>query len=160
MTRGAPAYPSDRNCGYCKAEFFVTSIAYLSRFDKNGLSKYLLHFKRLTQQNPRDGEGFLGLGLCYLQSGLFSLAQQCFAYAIAVASELPQPYYYQALAKVAGRRLMAMSLDEIREIEQYVATAAQLDGDSPVFKLFLACIKGDYFGDCSIIIVNSCGFKG
>jgi tetratricopeptide (TPR) repeat protein len=109
------------------------------------LSKYLQHFKKLTQENPESGEGLLGLGLCYLQSGLFPLAQQCFANAIGVSPELPQPYYYYALSRIAGRHLMTMSLNEIREIEQYLTTAVQLDGDSPIFKLLLACLKGDYY---------------
>lgn len=142
---GAPASPTERKCGYCKAEFFVTSIAYLSRFDKNGLSKYLAHFKKLTKENPDNGEGWLGLGLCYLQSGLFPMAQNCFARAIEVAPELPQPYYYFALSRVSGRRLMTISMNEIREIEKYVAVAIQLDSNSAMFKLLLACVKRDYY---------------
>lgn len=142
---GAAASPSDRKCGYCRAEFFVTSIAYLSRFDRNVLGKYLAHFKRLTSENHQNGEGWLGLGLCYLQTGLFPMAQSCFATAIQVAPEIPQAYYYLALARISGRRLMSMPMNEVREIERFVATAAQLDSESPVFKLLLAVIKGDYY---------------
>lgn len=142
---GAPASPTERKCGYCKAEFFVTSIAYLSSFDRNGLSKYLAHFKKLTKENPDSGEGWLGLGLCYLQSGLFPMAQSCFVKAIEVAPELPQPYYYFALSRISGRRLMSMTLNEVREVEKYLATAMQLDGETPLFKLLLAVIKGDYY---------------
>ncbi len=47
---------------------------------------------------------------------------------------------------------MSMSLNEIREIEQYAATAVQLDGESPIYKLFLACVKGDYYESNGLLV--------
>ena len=54
---GAAATPSDRKCGYCKAEFFVTSLAYLGSFDSSGVGKYLKHYKELTRRDPRPTQG-------------------------------------------------------------------------------------------------------
>lgn len=142
---GASASPSERKCGYCKAEFFVTSLAYLGSFDSSGIGKYLKHYKELTQDDPRNIEGLLGLGLCYLQMGTFSLAKKSFEQVIEATPDIPQAYYYFALTVIQGRRLMTLSLKEIRQIETYLNTAYQLDSEVPQYKLLLAMVKGDYY---------------
>ncbi len=149
---GASASPAEHKCSYCKAEFFVTSIAYLSGFDKNGLNKYVAHFKKQASEHPNGGEGWLGLGLCYLQTGLFPMAQKSFEKAIQVAPELPQPYYYFALSKISGRRLMSLPLNEIREVENYANTALQLESESALYKLLLALIKSDYYEENGLMV--------
>lgn len=142
---GASAKPSDKICEYCKAEFFITSLAYLGKFDSGGVNKYLQQYKKMTVTDPASAEGFLGLGLCYLQLGMYPLAQQNLENVIEMAPEMAHAYYYAALACVQGRRLMTMALKEIREIETYLSTAIQLDGDFPVTKILLAMLKLDYY---------------
>lgn len=142
---GAAATPSDRNCGYCKAEFFVTSLAYLGRFDSSGIGKYLKHYKELTRHDPHDYEGLLGLGLCYLQMYSYPLAQKCFEQIIESSPEVSQAYYYYALSNMKARRLMTLSLNEVRRLETYLNTAVQLDGEIPQYKLLLAMLKRDYY---------------
>jgi len=142
---GAAATPSDRKCSYCKAEFFVSSLAYLGSFDSQGIAKYMKHYKGLTSQDPRNTEGFLGLGLCYLQIGTYSLAQKCFENVIDASPEVSQAYYYHALARIRGRRLMTLSLNEVREIEAYLSTGIQLGGEMPQCKLLSAMLKRDYY---------------
>ena len=142
---GAAAVPSDRKCGYCKAEFFVTSLAYLGSFDSSGVGKYLKHYKELTKNDPQNTEGLLGLGLCYLQMGNYPLSQKCFEQVIEAAPDIPQAYYYFALASIKGRRLMTLSLNEVRRIETYLHTASQLDGETPQYKLLMAMVKRDYY---------------
>lgn len=142
---GAPAKPSDKICEYCKAEFFITSLAYLGKFDSGGVNKYLQQYKKMTVADPASAEGFLGLGLCYLQLGMYPLAQKSLEKVIEIAPEMAHAYYYAALARVQGRRLMTMALKDIREIETYLSTAVQLDGDFPVCKLLLAMVKLDYY---------------
>ncbi len=142
---GAPANGSAKSCDYCKAEFFVTSIAYLSNFDTNGISKYMKHYKELTREEPDNTEGFLGLGLCYLQMGTYPLAQKYFEQVIDLSPEISQAYYYFALANVRGRRLKILPLKEVRKIENYLETAIQLDENSSHYKLLLAMLKRDYY---------------
>ena len=56
---GAPASPSMKCCEYCKAEFFVTSLAYLSSFEETAVKKYLQAYKKMTVSNPDDVEGYM-----------------------------------------------------------------------------------------------------
>lgn len=142
---GATATPSDRKCGYCKAEFFVTSLAYLGGFDSGGVGKYLKHFKDLTRLDPNNTEGLLGLGLCYLQMGTYPLAAKCFEQVIEASPDVSQAYYYFALANIRGRRLMTLSLNEARRLEMYLTTATQLDGETPQYRLLLSMLKRDYY---------------
>jgi tetratricopeptide (TPR) repeat protein len=142
---GAAATPSAKKCEYCKAEFFITSIAYLSSFDSSGLQKYMQHYKALTKANPEDSEGQLGLGLCYLQLGMFPLALKAFDNVINSAPDIAQAYYYRCLSIIAGRRIKTLSLKEVREIEAHLNTAIQLGDKVDSAKLLLAMTKHDYY---------------
>jgi len=142
---GAPASPSVRACGYCKAEFFITSVAYLGKLDQNGVGKYLKHYKALAQQDQGNAEAHLGLGITYLHLGMWPLAMKCFEKVIDLAPEVPQSYFYWALSKIGGRRLMTLPLGDVRQIETYINTAVQLSPDLTTAKLLLALLKEDYF---------------
>ena len=142
---GAATTPSDRKCGYCKAEFFVTSLAYLGGFGLGGVGKYLKYYKELIRSDPQDTEGLLGLGLCYLQMGTYPFAQNCFEKIIDESPDVSQAYYYYVLANIKGRRLMTLSLNEARRFETYLNTAAQLDDEIPQYKLLLVMLKRDYY---------------
>lgn len=142
---GAASKPSDRKCLYCKSEFFISSLAYLGSFPPQGIAKYLKHYKQLISQNADDLEGTLGLGLCYLQMGTYDLAQKYFERVIALSPDLSQAYYYAALGIIRGRRLMTLSLNEVRRIESYLNTAILLDSDRPHYKVLLAMLKRDYY---------------
>lgn len=142
---GAAAAPSDQRCSFCKAEFFITSLAYLGSLDSSSVGKYLKHYKEIIQADPSNPEGLLGLGLCYLQMGSYSNAQQCFAKVMESKPELPQPYYYSALARIAGRRLKTLGMNEVRSIEHHLHLASQLVGDMPQIALLQAMIARDYY---------------
>ncbi|MCT7634745.1 tetratricopeptide repeat protein [Aliarcobacter butzleri] len=141
---GAAPAPSDRKCNYCKAEFFVTSLAYLGSLDINGVSKYLKHYKEIITKEPDNTEGLMGLGLCYLQMGNYQLSKKCFEQLIESSPFLSQPYYYFVLSSVKGRRLRTISMSEAKQFDTYVNSAIQID-DLPHYWLFLAMLKGDYF---------------
>lgn len=142
---GAPATVSARTCAYCKAEFFVTSLAYLGRFERDGINKYINHYKELVKAAPDDPEGHLALGLCYLQLKLYDLANKILAQAIEVAPDLADPYYYYGLTLIKGRRPKTLSLNEVRKIEEYLNTAMQLDPTRAKFNYLAAILKYDYY---------------
>lgn len=141
---GAPAKPSEKKCGYCKAEFFISNIAYLGNFDPTGLGKYLKHYKEITTKEPNSTEGLLGLGLCYLRMGTYPLAQTCFQKIVENSPDIPQGYYYLALVIIKGRRIKTITLNETRQIENYLNLAIQLGGNTE-YKLLLAMVKRDYY---------------
>ena len=142
---GAPVSPIDRKCKYCKAELYVTDVNYLGNFDISGLNKYVKYYKDIINKDPNNIEGILGLGLCYLQLGNYQLAQNYFEELIKKSPYVSQPYYYSCLSIIRGRRLMILSLNEIRQAETYLNTAIQLDPSIPQYKLLLAMIKRDYY---------------
>jgi tetratricopeptide (TPR) repeat protein len=142
---GAAVAPSSRKCDYCKAEFFISSLAYLGNFNRNEIGKYLNHYKSLIKQDPENSEGLLGLGLCYLQTGMYPLAEKCFDKIIELSPEQSKAYYYSVLSGIKGRRINTVSLNEIRKMESYLQTAIQLDDDNPQYKLLFAMLKKDYY---------------
>jgi tetratricopeptide (TPR) repeat protein len=142
---GATVALASRKCDYCKAEFFVTSLAYLGNFNHGEIGKYLKHYQSLTRRDPENMEGLLGLGSCYLQMGTYALAEKCFDKIIDISPEQPKAYYYSTLSGIKGRRIKTMSLTEIRKMESYLQTAIQLDDDCPQYKLLLAMLKRDYY---------------
>ena len=91
---GAPINPHSNVCEYCKAEIFITNLAYLSRYDFVGVQKYLKHYREIVAANPESSEGLIGIGLCYLQMETYPLAQDAFKKVIAISPELPLGYYY------------------------------------------------------------------
>ncbi|MGI6393977.1 MAG: hypothetical protein ACOX2F_04510 [bacterium] len=142
---GANVSPSAKKCDYCKAEFFITSIAYLSSFDNSGIQKYLKHYKEVIKLNPDDIEGHLGLGLCFLQLNMYPMAQKSFEKVIENSPEISESYYYCCLSIIAGRRLKTLPLNEIRKLETFLNTAIQLDDKKEQYKLLLSMIKNDYY---------------
>ena len=142
---GATTKPSQRKCEYCKAEFFVTNLAYLGNFSGNAVSKYLKYYKELTKHESNNEEGLLGLGLCYLQMGTYPLAEKCFEKIIDISPDISQAYYYYCLSNIKGRRIKTISLNEARRLVTYLQTAIQLDETLPQYKILLAMIKRDYY---------------
>ena len=142
---GAATLPSLRICEYCKAEYFVTSLAYLGNFNDGKVAKYLNHYKNLIALEPQNEEGLFGLGLCYLQIGNYQLAEKHFGKVIDVVPEQSKAYYYYALSIIKGRRIKIISFNEARKIENYLQTAIQLDDSVPEYKLLLAMLKIDFY---------------
>lgn len=142
---GSPAQTRQHRCDYCKAEFVITNLAYLGTISPQGVQKYLQHYRRMTQAEPSNAEAHLGLGLAYLQLGLFAEAKRSFATHLQISPEVPQVYYYLCLATICGRRLATLSLREIRELEQHLIASLQLDSSCTLSALLLCLIKHDYY---------------
>lgn len=142
---GAAAKPSDRKCEYCKAEFFISSLAYLAGFDTAGVGKYLKHYREMVRKDPSSVEGLLGLGMCYLQTDNYPLAQKYLEELVGEAPDNSHAYFYYAVSIIKKRRLMTLSLNESRQIETQLRTAIQLDEGKPEYKLLLAMLKRDYY---------------
>jgi len=149
---GAPASPSDKQCRFCKSEFFVTSLSYVGSFDKGAIDKYINYYKGLTKAAPENGEAFFSLGLCYLQLKLFPLAQKNLEKAIELIPEYSDVYYYYALSLIKGRRVKIITSNEIKSIEQYLETAIQLDQNKAKYYYLSAIIKYDFYRMNGLIV--------
>jgi tetratricopeptide (TPR) repeat protein len=142
---GAPASPGARKCEYCRAEFYVSSLSYLNRFDQEALNKFVRHYRRGAEASAPDPEALLGLGLCYLQLRNFDLAIKNLGAAVDAGPCNGDTYYYYALALIRGRRPAALSLTEVRQIEEYLNTAIQLDPTKARYFYLAAVLKYDFY---------------
>jgi tetratricopeptide (TPR) repeat protein len=123
----------------------VTSVAYLTGLSPGSVGKYLNHYGALLKREPENPEALIGIGLCYLQTGAYALAEKQFEKVVGMESSLAHGYYYSAICGMKGRNLGGISLREIRHIEALINTAIQIDGSRGEFKLFSAILKRDYY---------------
>lgn len=142
---GAPARLGVSSCEYCRAEFLVTSLAYLDRFQEQGIKKYLGAYKQMLQEDPNNGEISCAMGTCYLELGLYDLAIKYFARAIEQIPECGDTYYYYALALLKDKRPKVLSLTEIKGIEEYLNAAIQIDDTRSHYYYLWAFIKHDFY---------------
>lgn len=141
---GAPASQKQKTCIYCKSPFIVDSLLQLSYFDKDGVNKYIHAFKNKASDIDLI-ESSLGLGLCYLNIANYSLATVQFKKLLEISPEMPDAYYYLAMSIIKGRRIKILTLKEIKEIEELINTARELNSESFKYDLLMAAIKYDYY---------------
>lgn len=142
---GAPATLSAHKCGYCEAEFIITSMASLDRFDKTGINKYISHYKSLLKEEPDSGELNLAMGICNLDLGLYDLATKYFEKAIEAVPDSADGYYYYSIAIVRGRKPKLLTFNEVRKIEEYLQAAIQIDGSKSKYHYFWLIIKREFY---------------
>jgi tetratricopeptide (TPR) repeat protein len=142
---GAPAKLDAHRCAYCEAEFIITSLASLERFDKEGIQKYLKHYRQRLEQEPGSGELNLAMGICHLDLGLYEDATRFFDEAVKTQRENPDCYYYQAISIVRGRKSKLLTLNEARKVEEKLRAATQMDGDKATYFCFWLIIKYEFY---------------
>ena len=142
---GAPVKMRSNKCEYCEAEFLITSLAYMDKFDKAAINKYVNHYKQLLRDNPDDGELNCAMGICYLDLGLYDLAIKYFAKAVEEMPDNGDSYYYYALALLRGKRPKISTLAEIRKIEENLNAAIKIDDTKSEYYYLWALIKHDFY---------------
>lgn len=142
---GAPAELRARRCGYCEAEFVVTSLAALARFDKAGIQKYVSHYRRKLVEEPENAEMRLALGICQLDLGLHDFAMKSFSEAIRIEPESADSYYYLALASFKGRKPKLLTFEEARGIQKYLNAAILLDDSKAIYHSLLLVVKCEFY---------------
>ena len=142
---GAPAALIASKCGYCEAEFIITSIASLDRFDRTGINKYISHYKSLLKNEPDSGELNLAMGICNLDLGLYDLAAKFFAKAIEAMPDRAEGYYYYSIVIVRGRKPKLLTLSEVKKIEEYLQAAIQIDANKAKYHYFWLIIKHEFY---------------
>jgi len=142
---GAPAKSGSRKCEYCGAEFLVSSLAYLDKFDKSGISKYVNHYKELLKVNSENGKVLFALGICYLNLRLYDMATTYLAKSIEQLPDFSESYYYYALSLFKHRKPKVLTLTEIKKIEDYINAAIQIDCTKSKYYYLLALVKHDFY---------------
>lgn len=142
---GAPTRLDMKKCEYCEVEFLITSLSYLDRFDKTGITKYINHFKTQLNKDPENGELHQAMGICYLDLGSYDYAIKFFSKSVELMPECADAYYYYALALLKGKRPGLLTLTEIKNIEGLLNTAIQMNRDRSIYYYCWALIKYDFY---------------
>jgi tetratricopeptide (TPR) repeat protein len=132
-------------CRKCKSAILVTSVAYLEKFAKPAIQKYIAQYAEALKADPQDCEALLAVSLCYLKLGLFDLADRFLRRLIDAHPADPSGYYYRAICILKGRRPRTASLPVIRDAEQLIGTALELDPANGRYDVLLAAIRHDYY---------------
>jgi tetratricopeptide (TPR) repeat protein len=132
-------------CKKCKSAILVTSVAYLEKFDKPAIQKYIAQYTQALKADPQDRDALLALSICYLKLSLFDLADRFLRALIDAHAADPAGYYYRAISILKGKRPRTASLPVIREAEQLIGTALELDPANGRYEVLLAAIRHDYY---------------
>ena len=132
-------------CRKCRSAILVTSVAYLEKFEKPAIQKYIARYTQALKANSEDNEALLAVSLCYLKLGVFELADRFLRQLIDAHPADPSGYYYRSVCILKGRRPRTASLPVIREAEQLVGTAIELDPANGRYDALLAAVRHDYY---------------
>jgi tetratricopeptide (TPR) repeat protein len=132
-------------CRKCRSALLITSVAYLEKFDKPAIQKYLARYSNILKTAPDDRDALLAMGICYLRLDLYELASQFLTKLIAICPSEAASYYYKTISGLKGRRPRTLSLTTIREIEQLLLTAMALEPQNARHDLLLAAVRHDYY---------------
>jgi len=142
---GAPVKNHKNSCNYCGADILIFSLSSLDRFEREGIQKYINHYKKVLQENPSNHDANCAIGICYMDLGLYDLARRFLKIAIELSPDSGESYYYYALCLLQGKKPRILNLSEIKKIESYVRTAIELDSSQARFFVLWVIIKYDYY---------------
>jgi len=132
-------------CKKCKSAILVVSVAYLEKFQKPAIQKYIAQYSRTLKTDPQDRDALLAIGICYLKLGLFDLCDRFLRTFIDSHPDDPAGYFYRAICHFKGKRPRTASLPVVREAEQLLCTAMELDPTNGRYDVTLAAIRHDYY---------------
>ena len=132
-------------CKKCKSAILVTSVAYLEKFDKPAIQKYIARYTQALKADPQNSDALLAIGICYLKLGLFDLADRFLRDLIDAHPANPLGYYYRGICILRGKRPRTASLPVIQESEHLIGAAMELDPTNGRYDILLAAIRHDYY---------------
>ncbi len=132
-------------CRKCKSARLVTSVAYLEKFERPAIQKYIAQYSNSLKNAPTDSEALLAIGICYLKLGLYDLAMGFLARLVEAHPADPQGYYYRAICLFRGKRPRKANRRTAQEAESLVETAIQLDPANGRYDALLATIRDEYY---------------
>lgn len=142
---GAPVDPKSDVCDYCGAEYFVTSFASLGDLDDAGIRKYIAEYKKTLNKEPKDPETNLSMAHCYITLGHFDRAEEYVENALDLIPSHPDPYFYKALCSVGGKKPSIMSMDEVKEVENWLESAIEIGKQKGLPLVLLGIVRYEYY---------------
>jgi tetratricopeptide (TPR) repeat protein len=133
------------SCKKCRSALLISSVAYLEKFERPAIQKYIAHNAEVLKRDPEDQDALLSMGLCYLRLGLFELAEKFWGRLLDAHPDAASGYYYKAIGSLRGKRPRVHSLNTIRATEQLLLTAMTLEPDNGRHDIVLAAVRQDYY---------------
>ena len=109
------------------------------------IRKKISEFAAILEAKQDHGYVYLNLGLLYLFVKNYNTAEQCLRKAIDFIPDEPDVYYFLAITLCGGHSIGSLSMPIIRQIEEYIRTAIQLDDTKAVYFYILAFIYYEYY---------------
>jgi len=132
-------------CKKCKSAILVTSIAFLQKFEKPAIQKYIAQYSESLRSDPNNPEALLAMGICYLKLHLYDLADTFLARLVQIEPTDPRGYFYRAVGKFRGKRPSTAVRQTVQEVESLLDTATQLDPANGRYDYIHAHIVFDYY---------------
>lgn len=126
----APMSPNSKKCDYCQTEIFVNSIAYLSTKDANTVSRYLSSYQEMLNDNPRNLEANIGIGLCFMIREIYDQAKKYFAIAIQIDLSCAHGYYYRTLCEIANLPYERLNIKIMGNVLKYLKLAYDISPEN------------------------------
>lgn len=123
----APLNPNSKVCEYCQSEIFVSSIAYLSTKDNSTVSRYLSVYQDMLNENPRNIEANMGIGVCFLIRGLYKESIKYFTTVNQIDLSCAHAYYYRVLCEISDLPYEKLDIKIILEQLKYLKLAYDID---------------------------------
>lgn len=123
----------------------ISTFSEFSSIDEKTKAKLLVTYQSAIGSASNSAQLNLAVGLHYLDSGLYTESIEALQLARRSDPLNKNVLYYLALATVAGKPLRSATLTEIREAEEYLRAAMQLQ-PAPAHYYYLWClIKLDFY---------------
>jgi tetratricopeptide (TPR) repeat protein len=133
------------SCKKCRSALLITSVAYLEKFDRPAIQKYIAHNSAVLKRDPDEQDALLSMGLCYLRLGLYEMSEKFLGRLIDTHPEAASGYYYKASGSLRGKRPRIATLNVIRAAEQLLLTAITLEPENGRHDMILAAMRHDYY---------------
>lgn len=128
------------------------SFSILQQVGNEGVRRYIAHYRERITANRADARAYFGIGLCYLHLSLFDLACRQFGKAVSLAPATAEYHYYYAVSLVKGKKLLEQPQQTIKQIQQHVECALQLDNQQAKYYCFLLMVHFEYYSPLNKII--------
>lgn len=132
-------------CKKCRSALLITSVAYLEKFDRPAIHKYITRNAEILKRDPDEQDALLSMGLCYLRLGLYEMSEKFLGKLIDAHPETASGYYYKSIGSFRGRRPRVATLNVIRAAEQLLLTAITLEPENGRYDIILAAMRHDYY---------------
>lgn len=123
----------------------VASLGYLASFSASNIQRTIAQHTQALAADPLDRDALRGIVSSFLTLGQFDVADRYARQLIDRHPADPAGYGHRAICLFKGRRPRTASLAVVRDAEQLLDTARQLDPTSGYHDALLAAIRHDYY---------------